>query len=90
MEQIADYLAARSIDAAERFLDSCRAEYERLAAMPLMGRLREFKNPAAANIRSWPIGGFPNHPIFYRPVEDGVEILHVLHGARDLEALFED
>jgi len=25
--------------------------------------------------------------IFYHPLSDGVEILHVLHGARDLEAI---
>ena len=25
---------------------------------------------------------------FYQPVEDGIEIIRVLHGARDIEALF--
>ena len=27
--------------------------------------------------------GFRNYRIFYRPVTDGVVIVHVLHGARD-------
>lgn len=32
---------------------------------------------------------FPNHLIFYRPVEDGIEVLRVVHGAQDIEAIFE-
>lgn len=87
-EGIAGYLAQQSIDVAERFLDACRADFQRLAEMPGAGRIREFLNPKTANIRSWPIGGFRNYLIFYRPIEDGVEILHVLHGARDLDAFF--
>ena len=89
MEDHATYLAARSPQAADRFLDTCAAEFQRLAAMPGMGGIRLFKNPKAAGIRSWPMTGFPNHLIFYRPVEDGIEVLRVLHGARDIEALFE-
>ena len=89
MEGIADYLAARSLDTADRFLDGCRADFERLAEMPGAGRLREFENARAAGIRSWPISGFRNYLIFYRPIEDGVEIVHVTHGARDIEAIFE-
>lgn len=52
--------------------------------------MREFQHPKAAGIRSWSITGFPNHLIFYRPVEGGIEVLRVLHGARDINAIFED
>lgn len=90
MEGHADYLADRSDDAADRFLDACRAEFDRLAAMPGMGGLRQFSNPRNAGIRSWPISGFRNYLIFYRPVEDGIEVLHVLHGAQDIDALFDE
>jgi len=37
----------------------------------------------------FPIKRFPNHLAFYRCVENGIEIIRVLHGARDIEALFE-
>lgn len=35
---------------------------------------------------------FPKHLVFYRPLPDerGVEIVRVLHGARDLEALMSE
>jgi toxin ParE1/3/4 len=36
----------------------------------------------------WRVAGFPNHLIFYRPVESGVEVIRVLHAKRDIEALF--
>ena len=31
--------------------------------------------------RSFPLG---NHLIFYRPIDDGIELVRVLHGARDI------
>jgi toxin ParE1/3/4 len=88
MEEFAVYLASQSPAAADRFLDSCMSDFERLSVMPGMGAKREFRNPNAAGIRSWPLSGFPNYLIFYRPIEDGVEILRLLHGARDIEAIF--
>jgi toxin ParE1/3/4 len=88
LEGIPDYLAARNLDAAERFLDACRLEFSRLADMPGMGRIREFEHPKAAGIRSRPISGFKSYLVFYRPIEDSAEILHVIHGARDIDAIF--
>jgi toxin ParE1/3/4 len=40
-------------------------------------------------LRIWRIDGFPNHLIFYRPIEGGIEIVRVLHGARDIDAVLE-
>jgi toxin ParE1/3/4 len=36
--------------------------------------------------------GFPveDYVIFYRQVSTGIEVVRVLHGARDIEALFHD
>lgn len=43
-----------------------------------------------AGLRRWPIPGFRNYLIFYRPMENGVEIVRVLHGARDIAAALEE
>jgi plasmid stabilization system protein ParE len=32
---------------------------------------------------------FRNYLVFYRPIRDGIEVLTVLHGARDLHAVLE-
>jgi toxin ParE1/3/4 len=37
----------------------------------------------------WRIDGFPNHVIFCRPIEHGIEIVRVLHGARDIDVVLE-
>jgi len=31
---------------------------------------------------------FDRHLIFYLPLKDGIEVLRIVHGARDIEALF--
>ncbi len=33
--------------------------------------------------------GFPNYLVFYRVIDEGVDVLRVLHGARDIDAIFE-
>jgi hypothetical protein len=38
-------------------------------------------------MRRWPIQGFDNWLIFYLPRRDGVEIVHIVHGARDIAQL---
>jgi len=47
-----------------------------------MGRLRD---ELADGLRSFPVG---RYVIFYRPIPKGIEIVRVLHGARDLDAIF--
>jgi len=36
------------------------------------------------------IKSFPKHLIFYRPLPDGAEVIRVIHGARNIEDLFEE
>jgi toxin ParE1/3/4 len=47
-----------------------------------MGAVRDELIP---NLRSFPVG---NYLIFYKPLPDGIEVLRVLHGARDLPPFF--
>lgn len=54
--------------------------------MPRAGSLKLFDAPEFAGVRSWPVEGFPNHLIFYLPLADGIDVLAVMHGARDIEA----
>lgn len=36
-------------------------------------------------VRSWPVN---RYMVYYRPIENGVEILHIYDGARDIPRLF--
>ena len=90
LSDIAVYLAEESgsNDLAFRFLDAAEATFEQLAAMPAMGVAREYFDGALSGVRMWRIAGFENYLIFYRPAENGIEIIRVLHAKRDIESLF--
>ena len=85
----ADYLDEHgSQETAQRFLDATQITFEALAKMPNLGVLCAFRKPALRRIRRWPVKGFENWLIFYQPKRNGVEIVHVIHGAREIESLF--
>lgn len=68
---------------ADRFLERIERKLQALAETPRMGRRRE---ELALSLRSFPLG---NYAVFYRPTEQGIEVIRILHGARDIEAVFE-
>lgn len=83
LDDIWSYIALDNTEAADRFLVAILSRFPKLAAMAQMGRSRE---ELSANLRSFSVG---QYVIFYRPIENGVEITRVLHGARDFPPLFE-
>lgn len=86
----AEYLEEQgSTETAQRFLDATQSTFETLAMRPKLGALCVFQSPALRCIRRWPVKGFENWLIFYLPRRDGVEIVHVIHGARDMESLLD-
>ena len=84
------YIGENNLPAAKRFLKAVAEDLQNLAAMPGMGRMREFKRPDLHGVRSWPVGGFENYLIFYEATEDRLTVLRVLHGARDINRIFEN
>ena len=87
----ADYLAENaSIEVAEKFLGAAEQTIAHLLEMPRMGRVWEGLRPETqSSIRVWKVQCFPKILIFYRPVESDIEVIRVLHGARDLPPLLE-
>jgi len=83
IEAIIDYVADTSgFNTAEILLAKINRKCERLAKFPGMGRSRD---ELAPNVRSFPVN---DYLIFYRPIEEGVEILRVVSGYQNLEYLF--
>jgi toxin ParE1/3/4 len=76
-------------DAAERFLLSAEETFRLLVSQPQMGRKLESQNAMLAGIRIFPVKNFKKYLIFYKPLRDGIEVVRVLHGARDLRSIFE-
>jgi toxin ParE1/3/4 len=82
------YLARDSWAVARRFRDSIKETLQFLLAVPEMGSPWEKTAPKYPGLRWWPVKGFPNHVIFYRPISQGIEVLRVLHASRNLESFF--
>lgn len=83
LDEIWFYIASDNPDAADKLIRSVVSRFSMLATAPEIGRLREGLAP---RLRSFAVG---NYVIFYRAIDNGVEIARVLHGARDLPPLFE-
>lgn len=78
-----DYIADDSIAAADTWVDRLDTQLELLATQPLMGRTRDELMPG---IRSFPFG---RYVIFYMPHASGLDVVRLLHSARDVDAIFD-
>ncbi len=83
LKEIWKYIASDSKERANDFLRALNDKMEALAKNPLMGRERDEVTPG---LRSFP---FKRYVIFYQPLPDGIDVVRVLHGARDIDSLFE-
>jgi len=80
--EIWDYIAEDSLAKADAWVDRLDQTLRRLATQPKMGRARDELSP---NLRSLPFG---RYVIFYEPLADGIDVVRVLHAARDVDAQF--
>jgi len=76
------WVAQDSVERADAQLRRIAAVCERLADEPLMGRDRSALLP---RLRSFPVGSWV---VYYRPSTEGIEIIRVLHGAREVSRSF--
>ncbi len=81
--EVSLYLArVGSIETAEVFLKDLRQKFDLLAENPGLGRRRPELSP---DLQSIPQG---KYVIFYRPTEQGIVVVRVLHGSRDVKRAF--
>ncbi len=76
------YIASDNLIAADRFIDELVGKFQTLAEQPGIGRTRD---ELAQSLRSFPVG---NYVIFYRAMQDGIEVVRVLSGFRDIPNVF--
>ncbi len=84
--EIATYIDLENLDASDRFLRAAEETFKQLAQMPRTGKICQFTNPQLLDMRQQAIKNFTNYLVFYRPTASGIEIVRVIHGARDLAA----
>ena len=83
LREIRSHIAKDNPEAAHRVVERLRAKARLLAETPGMGRSRgEDLRPG---LFSFPVG---RHVLFYRLQPGGIVLVRVVHGSRDLPALF--
>jgi toxin ParE1/3/4 len=81
-------IAENNPRAAIRFVEAVQATEELLLAAPGVGTHRDYGNPSLTGMRWHSVRGFRKYLVFYIPRSDGIEVVRVLHGARNLGTLF--
>lgn len=88
LEELGAFIAKDNPAAAAEVVRELRRSFELLARMPQLGRaVRNIKT--TEELRMWLSPAFPNYLIFYCEFLGGVEIVRVLHGARDIQRILE-
>lgn len=86
--QCATYLGEQAgAETADRFLTAVEDTLSRVLHMPEMASPRTFENPRLAGMRQWPVKGFSDYLLYYLPTDDGLELVRVLHAARDRDRI---
>lgn len=76
-------MESRSIEIADRVVDSITDRFFLLSVYPHLGRRRDAD--LRPGLRSFPVG---EYVIIYRIEDEDVLIVHVTRGSRDIELLF--
>lgn len=84
LDEVWQYVAAHNIRAADQLIDAFLKRFFLLASQPSMGQARP---DLAEGVRHSPLG---NYLILYRPSESEIDVLRVIHGARDVPGVFRE
>ena len=83
LETILEYLESQSAQAADRFATKFALTCNLHAKHSEIGASAADYAPTLRHFTVW------SHAIFYRPIEDGIEVIRIIHGSRDIPKLFE-
>lgn len=81
LREIWDHVSDDSQFQADRLIERFRSKLEHLAKWNTLGRPRP---EMARNCRSYPFG---KYCFFFRPIDNGIEVIRVIHSARDLDQI---
>ena len=87
VNECAEYFESRDVAVADRFLESVRQTVEMLCTNPELGE--RFRRDLTGTIRKRGVLKFANYLIFYRREESILQVLRIIHGARDYDKLFD-
>ena len=86
-EQAFYYATEGNLELGHRFLLAVHETFQLLATQPNMGWHAKLRIRSIAALRVFRVTGFEKILILYLPQADGVEIVRLVHGTRNLLAL---
>jgi toxin ParE1/3/4 len=87
LDEQAFYFASRANAAlGHRFLVAAHETFLLLARQPGIGWVPKIRITELAAMRVVSVSGFPTILVLYTPTPDGIRILRVVHGSRDLQS----
>jgi len=84
LKDVWDYVAQHNENVAGKLIKEIKNKLLLLRDNPLVGREQ---NQFLVGLRSFVV---KSYFIFYLPLDDGIDVLRVMHGSRDIESIFEN
>ena len=79
LKDIWDYIATDSPERGEKLIRDIYARLGTISHNPYIGKARP---EIEQDLRSFPVG---RYIVFYFPLSDGIDVIRILHGSRDIE-----
>lgn len=80
--EIWQFIADDSVAAADRWIDELDEKMALWATQPMMGRARDDLAPGLRSL------AFGRYVVFFGVLADGIDVVRVMHGARDIDHTF--
>jgi plasmid stabilization system protein ParE len=83
-EQFDYYEGKGTPDTVDHWLNQAHATFRFLATQPGIGATYRPRDASLAGLRRRPVDGFENHYVYYLTTADGIEVIRVLSGYRNV------
>jgi len=88
LDEIWDFIAGDSVNAANRVESAIFSACLRLANHPMLGSKRS--EITALPVRFWTVPRFPSFIVVYRPDTRPLQVVAILHGKRNLKSALDE
>ena len=87
VKEIMDHISTDRPRTAKRFFDAFEKLAKRLADFPELGAIYESDDMVFEGLRVFSVPRFRKYLVFYRVEDDVIDIVRIIHGARDLPGI---
>ena len=89
IEEAFVYIAEGNLDAAVTFLVAVEDTIDELTRFPFLGKPRNNRDARLSGLRVWRARGFEKYLLFYSVTADTIDVVRVLHSARDIKRILD-